>query len=223
MKALLHPIQTKLQRNGIAVNLNWKKQKLLDIFPTAYGLEPTGTNLDSNTPSKTAAQELNEMKKISLNYVYSKVTYESRMREFKEASIIRDNIPVNINGVARESCEWFSQSEYIPDLKLTHFASIDPYHILTCMRSLVCRKGIPERGIRTDAWIDVARDGKTNGSNLNMSHVDSNMMIDKQKVVVAERYSHQKSKSSWNLEVLLKKQGSVGYCGVGGKLKTLGV
>ena len=105
MKALLRPIQTKLQRNGIAVNPNWKKQKLLDIFRTAYWLEPTGTNLDSNTPSKTAAQELNEMKKISLNYVYSKVTYESKMREFKEASIIHDNIPVNINGVARESCE----------------------------------------------------------------------------------------------------------------------
>ena len=48
-------------------------------------------------------------------------------------------------------------------------------------------QGIPDRNIKTEAWISVAADGKANGSNLSMSHVDSWMLVDKQKVVIAEK------------------------------------
>ena len=127
------------------------------------------------------------MKKASLNYIYCKITYEKKLLEQGRHSIIPDDIQIIVDGISCTAGKWFVQPDYISSLQLTHFAFIDPSHILTCHRSLICRKGIPERGIKTEAWLSVAQDGKSNGSNLNMSHVDSTMMVDKQKVIIAEK------------------------------------
>lgn len=60
------------------------------------------------------------------------------------------------------------------------FDFLDPEHLLTNTRTKVCSTGIPERNITKDAWVAVAKSGKTNGSNLSLALV--NDLIDKQNV-----------------------------------------
>ena len=181
LKATLLPVREKLRWSGIAVNFSWPKARLLQTIRIALGLEI----VEIDVPQKTISQQLNAMKKASLNFVYSSMLYKQRYSEFKCNAYIADNVTVMND--AKSSRIWFSQPEYLPHLNLHHFSFIDPSHILTCLWSLICRKGIPDRNIKTEAWISVAADGKANGSNLSMSHVDSSMLVDKQKVVIAEK------------------------------------
>ena len=187
LKWMLQAIQSKLEHNGIRIKHIWSKAKIVDSLRGCLGLSPLSSDTRDWVKSKTSKQELNAMKKASLNYIYCKITYEKKLLEQGRHSIIPDDIPIIVDGISRTADKWFSQPEYISSLQLTHFAFIDPSHILTCIRSLICRKGIPERGINTEAWLSVARDGKLNGSNLNMSDVNSTMMMDKQKVIIAEK------------------------------------
>ncbi|CAC5422641.1 unnamed protein product [Mytilus coruscus] len=95
-----------------------------------------------------------------------------------------------------------SDSRYLLDF-------LDPEHLLTNMRTKVCTIGINKAGIKREAWIQVAKYGKQNGSNLSLALVEH--LLDKQNVAFAIKTF------SEEFEIAMKNAGyhtEANFCGL---------
>ena len=70
--------------------------------------------------------------------------------------------------------------EYNPSTLSYIFSFLDVHHLITNCRTKTCKDGFPEKGISKKAWLDVAKENKTN---LKMSHVED--LVDKQSDAIA--------------------------------------
>lgn len=183
IQSMVKSVEDVLSSNNIEINLERStKNEILNRLRIALGIQMV-------TPEKSLKQTINTNKKVGLSHVYCKLVYRERLQEFRENSPYKDDIPI-INHVSGEiiyiKYGWFCQPEFLTKCKKYHFRFFDPSHIITNFRCLICRKGIPKRNIKTEAWLAVARNGHLNGTDLNMRHVEINMLLDKQKTILAE-------------------------------------
>ena len=188
LKCIIRQIQGKLKQRGIAARLGVPKPELITTIMRATGDDKSEYTPPLTTPKitkKTQFHEVTRMKKSLLNSIYAKFRYPQKLEEWRKRSHVNDKVV--IEGYGHIPYGWFSQPEYLEKVEQHHLAFIDPSHLLTNLRSHICRNGIPQRNIYTEAWLNVARDGKTNGSSLNMAHVDPDMLVDKQSVAMAEQ------------------------------------
>ncbi|CAC5421889.1 unnamed protein product [Mytilus coruscus] len=78
---------------------------------------------------------------------------------------------------------WYAKTKLINSDSRYLLDFLDPEHLLANMRTKVCTTGINKAGIKTEAWMQVAKYGKQNGSNLSLALVEH--LLDKQNVAFA--------------------------------------
>ncbi|KAI8490370.1 hypothetical protein Bbelb_316380 [Branchiostoma belcheri] len=117
----------------------------------------------------------NQYPKQALNVTLSEYKYAVKQKEWEETSAVNNDVKVE---GTNEPDAWFYKPEFSTERSQLEVSCIDGDHLLTRWRAHCARGNV--KGIKRDAWIQVAKDRTTN---LNISMVED--MIDAQSVPIA--------------------------------------
>ncbi|VDI68808.1 Hypothetical predicted protein [Mytilus galloprovincialis] len=159
-----------------------KKAELINAFTITFGDGYIITE-------KQTIKQPKKLKCIAKAYIQSKLP-----KQFLNASLACYRYPTELHKwnnssafsleckVAGTQCPpfWYSQQKFLQEESSYILEFLDPEHLLTNMRTKICSTGIPQAGIKADAWVEVAKNGKENGSNLSLAMVQD--LLDKQNV-----------------------------------------
>ena len=120
---------------------------------------------------KTLCQKVvSSLPKTVLNAVYAEHIFPSRLQSWRSHNPFVDGM-----SISQYTINWYCKPEHISERYQYLFALLDPHHLFTNCRVKCCNSGIPERGIKKEAWLKVAKDGR---AGLNIALVED--LVDRQ-------------------------------------------
>ena len=186
---VLKPMKEKLKRSGIRCVSSMRKAELIGIFCEITNISYTTctTSIRKSQNPKTLQRLVKtyietKLPKHFLNAAYATFTYQQEFPKWVQNGAFSAQCKVNDLTTPEF---WYSQPNFITTESKFVLDFLDPEHLLTNMRSKVCTSGMPKAGISQQAWIEVAKEGKTNGTNLSVALVEN--VVDKQNVAFAEK------------------------------------
>ena len=151
-----------------------KKIELVQMVSSILGDNsiPASKNRKKSPPSlKTLAfKTVSNFSVLALRALYCGNTFEDKLKswcagnEFRNGTLIESD-----DGVSLTIPLWYAQPTVYPFGNVQMI--IDPHHLFVNNRSRVCSHGMPGMEIRKEAWIKVAEESRTNGTNLSLELV----------------------------------------------------
>lgn len=163
---------------------SWNKHKLSEVLFEAA----TSTSI-TKAPTKTSRRRRNPVSLINickkviksfpkkiLNIIIAENEFIGEVNTWRAKSPFSAETTVSNFG----QVVWFSKPEFNQNTHSYIFSYLDVHHLITNCRIKVCKDGFPEREISKKAWIEVARENRTN---LKLPHVED--LVDKQSDAIA--------------------------------------
>ncbi|KAK7092212.1 hypothetical protein V1264_008000 [Littorina saxatilis] len=159
------------------------KQVLLEhihrlLIPNFIGMPETSTSRmrSKKCPNlrDLALKTARTLPKDLLCALYAEIEYPDKERQWRMSFPFSSTSMVN-----NQPLKWFSYPETRSEQQKPLLGIIDSHHILTNLRTKVCKTGIVESKIHREAWVKVATECRSNQTGLTLAHVDD--LIDRQR------------------------------------------
>lgn len=188
IRILLEPVIGYLKGNRVKINKSWNKRQLVNVLSRVCG---DGSQIPVAVPPRektveivdlvvTGTEILKSLPKVMLNNIYAGLIWEEEVAAWKSKAPFKDGII--IAGIEQQM-KWYSQPEWIDEIKEYHFFILDAHHQLTNARYKVCSTGMPKAGISKHAWHKIAASPKNN-TGLSRPMVED--IVDRQSSAFAE-------------------------------------
>ncbi|XP_070184749.1 uncharacterized protein [Littorina saxatilis] len=180
LKVCLKTIKYMFPQETKHILLASTKAVLLDHLCKLLIANYTGgvTQTSKVQPKKgSAMRAVKALPKELLCALYAEIEYPEKEKQWRASFPFGPTDTVN-----NKQLRWFSYPEIRKQKPL--LGIIDSHHILTNLRTKVCKTGIVESGIHGDAWVKVASGNRSNKTGLNLAHVED--LIDRQRNAFAQ-------------------------------------
>ena len=180
----LESVKPKLEASEIRFGKSWSKQKLSDFLHKALNSKQDIMSAKSRqkkkfTPNKLSVlckRKLCGFTKAALNAVLAEHEFDEQYQLWTRESPFSSTTRLSNVG----EITWFSAPEFNSETLSYIFSFLDVHHLITNCRIKACKDGFPERHIRKQAWLAVAKENKTR---LKIAHVED--LLDKQSDSIA--------------------------------------
>ena len=180
----LESAKPKLEASEIRFGKSWSKQKLSDFLHKALNSKQDIMSAKSRqkkkfTPNKLSVlckRKLCGFTKAALNAVLAEHEFDEQYQLWTRESPFSSTTRLSNVG----EITWFSAPEFNSETLSYIFSFLDVHHLITNCRIKACKDGFPERHIRKQAWLAVAKENKTR---LKIAHVED--LLDKQSDSIA--------------------------------------
>ncbi|KAK7507914.1 hypothetical protein BaRGS_00000879 [Batillaria attramentaria] len=185
----LQVVAGKMREQRIVCAMSWTKDRLAGILFGLLKNEPVVRHQRCHVPRKRhvstlkalSAKEVGNFPKLVLNAIFAEHRMRDRVKEWRHMSPFPAE--TSVEGVGDLS--WFSKPEYVPETFTYLFQFLDCHHLFVNARVKCCTTGIPERGIKREAWLKVAQKSAENHAGLSIAHVQD--LVDKQSNTFAQQ------------------------------------
>lgn len=163
---------------------NASKSQLVNLVSKIWGNEQVVSKTRKSVPKLQTMirKKLSSWPKTAINAIVATHIFLKKLATWRKRSkCFAECAEIHLSNLNTEIYHWYSFPEFIDDLQRSLFFILDAHHLFVNSRSLVCGKGIPQRGINKKAWSDVA---KSHNTDLSVAMVED--LIDKQSNEIAK-------------------------------------